>query len=55
MTIVGEVIENLMGDSYHSIYIRDPRYLVSVLDKTHKFSVDLSVLGKSHKPYRFAL
>ncbi|KAJ7389833.1 Transient receptor putative cation channel sub M member 2 [Desmophyllum pertusum] len=26
LTIVGEVIENLMGDSYHSLYLRDPRY-----------------------------
>lgn len=43
MTIVGEVIEKLMGDSYHSIYLRDPRYL-AVLDKTRKTSVDMVVL-----------
>ena len=28
--VVGEVIENLMGDSYHSIYLRDPRYFTAV-------------------------
>lgn len=46
MSIVGEVIENLMGDSYHSLYLRDPRYLVYT-DKSRKTSLDTFVFGKS--------
>lgn len=45
MSIVGEVIENLMGDSYHSLYLRDPRYLVYT-EKSRKTSLDTFVFGK---------
>ena len=46
MSIVGEVIEKLMGDSYHSLYLRDPRYLASVPEKSRKNSQDILVLGR---------
>jgi len=46
MSIVGEVIEKLMGDSYHSLYLRDPRYLASVPEKSRKSSQDVLVLGR---------
>ena len=46
MNIVGEVIEKLMGDSYHSLYLRDPRYITSVFDKSRKNSQDAFVVGK---------
>ena len=36
LTIVGEVIENLMGDSYHSLYLRDPHYLLTPSDFMNK-------------------
>ena len=36
LTIVGEVIEKLMGDSYHSLYLRDPHYLLLPSDLTNK-------------------
>lgn len=36
LTIVGEVIEKLMGDSYHSLYLRDPHYLMLPSDLTNK-------------------
>lgn len=42
MSIVGEVIENLMGDSYHSLYLRDPRYLLYT-EKSRKTSLDTFV------------
>ena len=45
LNIVGEVIEKLMGDSYHSVYLRDARYLA-----THrKISAEVLVRGKSLK------
>ena len=53
MSIVGEVIEKLMGDSYHSLYLRDPRYLVSVSEKSRKNSHDAFVLGKSLSKFCF--
>ena len=48
MSIVGEVIENLMGDSYHSLYLRDYRYFSSSSDvpgKHRKISQPVA-LGK---------
>ena len=36
LSIVGEVIENLMGDSYHSLYLRDPHYLITPADFPNK-------------------
>jgi len=46
LNIVGEVIENLMGDSYHSIYLRDPRYITppEVTNKSRKISYPM-ILG----------
>ena len=49
MSIVGEVIEKLMGDSYHSIYLRDPRYFQTVAEKSRKASLDVLFVGKSLK------
>jgi len=36
LTIVGEVIEKLMGDSYHSLYLTDPHYRLTPSDATSK-------------------
>ena len=36
LSLVGEVIENLMGDSYHSLYRSDSRYRVTPADFTNK-------------------
>ena len=36
LTIVGEVIEKLMGDSYHSLYLTDPHYRLTPSDVTSK-------------------
>lgn len=48
MQIVGEVIEKLMGDSYHSDYIRDQHYLSPV----RKISAEALVMGKLLKERR---
>ena len=53
MSIVGEVIEKLMGDSYHSVYLRDPRYLQTVAEKSCKTSLDVLFVGKSLKADSF--
>ena len=48
LTIVGEVIEKLMGDSYHSLYLTDPHYRLTpsdVTSKSRKISYPLT-LGK---------
>ena len=36
LSIVGEVIEKLMGDSYHSLYLRDPHYIMTPSDFPNK-------------------
>ena len=48
LNIVGEVIEKLMGDSYYSLYLRDPHYLLlpsDFMNKSQKIS-DALILGK---------
>ncbi|KAL9966190.1 hypothetical protein ACROYT_G024228 [Oculina patagonica] len=61
MTVVGNVIENLMGDSYHSLYLRDGRYFIAppdVASKHRKISQPVIVVNPLHKidplptPYR---
>lgn len=47
LNIVGEVIEKLMGDSYHSVYLRDARYLA-----THR-KISAEVLVRAHSKRGF--
>ena len=54
MSTIGEVIEKLMGDSYHSIYLRDPRYLQTIAEKSRKTSTDALFVGKSLKADSFS-
>ena len=48
LNIVGEVIEKLMGDSYYSLYLREPHYYLlpsDFMNKSRKIS-DALILGK---------
>lgn len=61
LRVIGEVIEELMGDSYHSLYLRDPRYMTSLPEergKSRKITQPVIVCNPLHRidplktPYR---
>ncbi|RMX42269.1 hypothetical protein pdam_00009856 [Pocillopora damicornis] len=52
LRVIGEVIEELMGDSYHSLYLRDPRYMTSLPEergKSRKITQPVIVCNPLHR------